>query len=146
MIFRTVEQKTDLKGSFYRPDRPFFAAGACHVLVQAFLDLAPTNAWKASLILPHPGFRGMHVFASNKHYAFDYHGFTDVNRFREHYFQKMKRWFPGWSADILELGVSPISEEFCTRYNHRRPEQFYENPMPRANAYVRKFKFPDSAE
>lgn len=142
MIFRTAEQKADLKRSFERPDRPFFAAGACHVLAQAFLDSADSDDWNASLIAPHAGYRGMHVFVCSRYYAFDYHGYTSVHRFRDHYFNKMRHWFPGWSADCLELDISPISEEFCTHYGHRRMDQFYQCPFPRAAAYVQKFARP----
>ena len=84
----------------------------------------------------------MHVYVCDERYVFDYHGFTCAQRFRDHYFRKMNRLFPGWSAEILALEMSPVSEEFCVRYNHRRLEQFYENPMARADAYVRKFQFP----
>ncbi|MBX2886930.1 MAG: hypothetical protein KTR32_43685 [Granulosicoccus sp.] len=142
MIFRTALQKADLESSFNRPDRPFFASGACHILAHAFLDTVPSNGWKTILILPQPGFRGSHVFASNKKYAFDYHGFTPVSRFQEHYFNKMKRWYPGWSADTLELDISPISSEFCSLYGHRLPQDFYKDPRPRAYAYLKRFDLP----
>jgi len=95
------------------------------------------------LIAPHSGYRGSHVFASNGRYAFDYHGYTQIDRFLDHYFKKMNRLFPGWSADVIVLDVSPTSEEFCTAYNHRMPDKFFKDPRPRANAYVRRFKFPD---
>lgn len=139
MIFRTAEQKSDLKGSFNRPDRPFFAAGACHILAQAFLDVVATDDWVASLIAPREGFRGTHVYVSNGIYTFDYHGFTASDRYQEHCFTKMNRLFPGWMADVLELHVSPVSEEFCSQYNLRMPEQFYADPRPRAIAFVRRF-------
>ena len=145
MIFRTAEQKDNLRASFLRPDRPFFAAGACHILAQAFLDSVDSNDWKASLILPHQGFRGTHVFAGNDRYVFDYHGFTLIDRYHNHYFKKMSQRFSGWKADILQLDVSPISTEFCTRYHHQLPGQFYKDPMPRAIAFVRKFNVPDDA-
>ncbi len=143
MIFRTAEQKADLKGSFCRPDRPFFAAGGCHVLTQAFLDVAGKDDWQALIIVPHPGFRGTHVFAANDRYAFDYHGFTEIGRFRDHYFEKMNRWFTGWSADIIVLDISTTSEEFCATFGHRMSNKFYEDPGPRARAYVQRFEFPD---
>ena len=144
MIFRTPTQKSDLKGSFYRADRPFFASGACHILTQAFLEFVENGDWKASLIAPHPGFRGLHVFAHNHRYAFDYHGFTRVDRFHDHYAKKMKRFFPGWSGDIVEINVSTTSEEFCHAYNLRMPGNFFKDPGPRAKAFVRRFTAPDS--
>ncbi len=145
MIFRTAEQEADLKASFYRPDRPFFAAGACHVLAGAFLDSTPRVGWNATLIKPHAGFKGMHMFVRNQRYPFDCHGFTPLNRFIDHYFSKMHRWFPGWSADLVDLNSSPIGEEFCTKYQRRMPEQFLENPISRAVNYVQRFEIPADA-
>ncbi len=143
MIFRSAEQKADLKGMFHRPDRHFFAAGACHILAQAFLDQAQGNEWKASVIVPDQPFRGMHVYVSNGYHVFDYHGFSCRQRFLEHYFGKMRRRFPGWSAEIDELNISPAGESFCHRYRHRLPGQFYKDPMARAVAFVQQFDLPD---
>ena len=135
MIFRSSEQKSDLRKSFYRPDRPFFASGACHVLADVFIETNGSE-WHAVFIFPEAGFRGSHVFVSNGRLVFDYHGFSSEAVFIEHHFKKMRRFFPGWRASLVELTTSPISEEFCTRFNHRRPDQFYENPQPRALNFV----------
>lgn len=142
MIFRTAQQKADLAGSFNRPDRPFFASGACHILAQAFLNVTELKDWSPSIIIPHTGFRGMHVFTANGRYTFDYHGFARMDRFLDHYTARMNRRFPGWSATILQLDISPVSEEFCDRYNSRLPEDFYRDPWPRANAFVKRFDHP----
>ena len=112
------------------------------MLAQAFLEVAGTDDWWATFIVPQPEFKGMHVFANNSRYVFDYHGFTPLGMFQKHYFKKMGRWFPGWSANFIDLDVSPVSEEFCTRYNHRLPGQFYMDPRPRAIAFVQKFDLP----
>ena len=135
MIFRTSEQKSDLKNSFYRPDRPFFASGACHVLAHAFIE-SNGEEWQPVMICPEAGFRGSHVFVTNYRLVFDYHGFSSEAFFIDHYFKKMQRFFPDWRASLVELTMSPVSEEFCSRFNHRRPDQFYEDPRPRAFKYV----------
>jgi hypothetical protein len=38
MIFRSPAAKRDLIQSWGRPDRPFFASGACHILAGVFLE------------------------------------------------------------------------------------------------------------
>src|SRR5471032_3305755 len=81
MIFRTEEQKHDLTRSWHRSDRPFFAAGACHVLAAAFLEVYPNAGFHPFLILPGPGLRGSHVFVSDGETVFDYHGFSGHDRF-----------------------------------------------------------------
>ncbi len=140
MIFRSSEEKSNLKKSFYRPDRPFFASGACHILAHAFIECNGVE-WHPVLIYPDAGFRGSHVFVSNQELAFDYHGFSNEAVFIEHYFKKMQRFFPGWSASLIEFPTSPISQEFCNRYGHRRPDQFYEDPQPRAFNFVHRHQY-----
>ena len=88
------------------------------------------------MICPEAGFRGSHVFVTNYRLVFDYHGFSSEAFFIDHYFKKMQRFFPDWRASLVELTMSPVSEEFCSRFNHRRPDQFYEDPRPRAFKYV----------
>jgi len=139
MIFRTEEQKSDLIRSWNRPDRPFFASGACHVLASAFLETRPNAGFRPFLILPEPGLRGSHVFVSDGKIAFDYHGFSKHEHFLSHYFAKISRFFPLWNCDVIDLKESPTSVSFCETYNHRLPSQYLHDPMPRAFAYLARF-------
>jgi hypothetical protein len=142
MIFRTAEQKADLRGSFERPDRPFFAAGACHVLAHAFLETNPSAGFEAVHIKPRPGFRGTHIVAASDALVFDYHGFTERDRFFRHLFSKMGRFLPGWDADLVPIKASAISKEWCEANSHRMPHQFFKDPLPRAFAFARRFPPP----
>jgi hypothetical protein len=141
MIFRTEEQKHDQMRLWNRPDRPFFAAGACHVLAAAFLEAYPNAGYRPVLILPKPGLRGSHVFVSNGNTAFDYHGFSKHEHFVFHYFDKISRLFPQWRGDVIDLKESPTSVSFCGKYNHRLPNQYLHDPMPRAFSYLARFPF-----
>jgi len=142
VIFRSAEQKQDVAGSWHRPDRPFFAAGACHILATAFLDSYPNSGYRPFLLLPDPGFRGTHVFVSNGKLIFDYHGYTDYDRYFRHHQKKIHRFFPSWRGQVLALKVSPIDESFCREYSHRLPSQYLHDPLPRALAYLKRFPMP----
>jgi len=144
MIFRTEEQKHDLIRSWHRPDRPFFAAGACHVLAAAFLEAYPHAGFQPFLILPNPGLRGSHVFVSDGKTAFDYHGFSELDYFLDHFFTKIRRFFPHWCGEVIQLKESPISTSFCEKHNSRLPSQYLHDPLPRAFSYLARFPFPRS--
>jgi hypothetical protein len=141
MIFRTEEQKHDLIRSWYRPDRPFFSSGACHILAAAFLELHPNAGFHPFLILPSPGLRGSHVFVSNGKTVFDYHGFSRQDYYLSHYFTKICRFFPLWRGEVIRLTETPIAVSFCERYNHRLPSQYPRDPLPRAFSYLTRFPF-----
>jgi hypothetical protein len=95
MIFRSAEDRFDLQRSWARPDRPFFAAGACHILAGVFLETFPRSGFHALMIQPKPGFRGSHVLVSNGRQVFDYHGYGDARPYFLHYFSKAARLLPG---------------------------------------------------
>jgi hypothetical protein len=148
MIFRTEEQKHDLVRSWHRPDRPFFAASACHVLAAAFLEVYPNAGFHSLLILPGPGLRGSHVVVSDGQTVFDYHGFSEHHRFLSHYSARIWRFFPRWHGKLIRLEGSPIGVPFCRRYNHRLPSQYPHDPLPRAFSYLARFssiKFPQKS-
>lgn len=142
MIFRSEEQKRDQIQSWNRPDRSFFAAGACHILAAAFLEAYSHSGFQAFQIVPKPGFRGTHVFVSNGNRIFDYHGFSEHDRYIIHYFAKIRRFFPPWDGDVIRLDCSPTDFFFCQKYNHRLPEQYLHDPRPRAQAYLTRFSSP----
>jgi hypothetical protein len=140
MIFRNEESKRDLMGSWNRPDRPFFASGACHILTAAFLELYTRENFRALHIRPEPGFRGGHIVASDGRTIFDYHGSASHDPFLRHFLAKIRRFFPGWQGSIEWVEESPIRPAFCTKHGLRRPDQFPYNPLPRARAYIRRFE------
>jgi hypothetical protein len=143
MIFRSDTDKSDLARSCHRPDRPFFASGACHILAYAFLQKHSDFDYHPIYISPHPGFRGSHLVVSDGNTIFDYHGYSDHDYFMEHYFIKMRRYFPGWQADLIQIEDSLIDSGFCSRFNHRMPFQYFQNPIPRAFSYLSRFPAPE---
>jgi hypothetical protein len=145
MIFRSIEAKKNLVHSWHRPDRPFFAAGACHILAGVFLKAYAGSDFRPFLIAPEPGFRGSHVFVADARFVFDYHGYSQRDRYLLHHGEKMRRFFSGWRGRLIELFCSPLEEDFCREYRHRSPAGYLHDPLPRALTYLRRFSRPSEA-
>ena len=135
MLFRTEAQKHDLAWNWNRGDRAFFQAGACHILADAFLRRFPAAGFRPLMIQPAPGFRGGHIVAASPTTIFDWHGYSDRERYLAHYFRKLRRFFPGWDATAVELDEF-MTPAFFLGFNHRAPHQFLHDPRPRADAFV----------
>lgn len=129
---RTPLERADQRVSWERADRAFFAAGACHVLAWVCRDSWPDRAiGLAAMVLAgeqHP----MHVYATWDGWAYDASG-----------------WHP--EEDLLRVNAAfenrPIERVtvtgglagYCAAHRHRRPEQFWRDPLPRARAYLSLF-------
>lgn len=122
------------------PDRVFFACGACHILTYTFIQSNPD--FQALWIKPHAGYRGNHIIAANGKIAFDYHGISNQHVLLKHTFDKANRWWSGWNMEVIPLPEDVlISEEKSKTYEGlwlRQPDQFYKNPIPRAQDFIQK--------
>jgi hypothetical protein len=137
MIFRTEAQKKDQALSWRRGDRAFFASGACHILAHVYLQEYAGQEYRPYMILPNTGFRGGHVYVATEDTVFDYHGFSAKARFLDHYFRKMRRFFPGWRATIFEVRDF-MTPAFFQEFNCRTPNQYLADPLPRAKAFIQR--------
>jgi hypothetical protein len=135
VLFRTEAQKRDLAWNWHRGDRAFFQAGACHILADAFLRRFPDTGFRPLMIQPTGGFRGGHIVAASPTTVFDWHGFSDRERFLAHYFRKLRQFYPGWDASVFELDDF-MTPAFFEKFNHRAPAQYFRDPTPRAEAFV----------
>ena len=90
--------KTDPVRRWHRPDRHFFANGACQVLAFAFLERYPDLEFRARWIKPAAGFSGNHVYVTDGINAFDYHGLTTEQR-------ACSRWPSGAAGDSFPAGT-----------------------------------------
>jgi hypothetical protein len=144
IVDRTI--KDDPARRWALPDRVFFACGACHVLAYAFLERYPGAGFRAIWIKPHVGFTGNHIIATDGEVAFDYHGYSDLPKLIAHARAKAGRWWPGWGADLIELPVDVlVSEQKSRTYDGlwlREPRQFLHDALPRAHAFVARFRAP----
>lgn len=143
MFFPKINVKDDPVRRWQRPDRHFFANGACQVLAYAFLEIYPDLGIGARWIKPASGYVGNHIYVSDGVVAFDYHGLTTEDRLLALAFRRGRRFFPGWDASLIDLPADVlISEKKSRTYEGlwlRQPDQFLHDAMPRARAFVNRF-------
>jgi hypothetical protein len=132
--------KVDPVRQWRLPDRIFFAAGACQVLAYAAQQRYGLEGFGAYWLRPAPGFRGNHIIVHDGVTAFDYHAWSCLDALLAHTMRKARRWWPGWTFDLVRLDPSVlISEERSAEMGcrMRQPDQFLHNAMPRAEAFVK---------
>jgi hypothetical protein len=142
--------KNDPARRWALPDRVFFACGACHILAFAFLERYPGAGYKPIWIKPRAGYIGNHIVASDGEAAFDYHGYSRLAALLAHTQAKAGRWWPGWSADLVDLPTDVlVSEQKSRTYDGlwlREPRQFLHDALPRAHAFLAPFRAPEVRE
>ena len=143
MFFPKIDVKNDPVRRWHRPDRQFFANGACQVLAHAFLERYADLGFDARWIKPVDGFIGNHIYVTDGINAFDYHGLAAEQRLLELAFRRARRFFPGWDATLFDLPSDVlISEQRSRQYDGlwlREPKQFLHDAMPRARAFLDRF-------
>lgn len=135
--------KNDPVRRWHRPDRHFFANGACHVLAFAFLERFPDMRFQARWIKPAAGFTGNHIYVTDGINAFDYHGVTTEQRLLAFVFKRGRRFFPGWDATLVDLPTDALVSELRSRQIEglwlREPKQFLHDALPRARNFLDRF-------
>jgi hypothetical protein len=143
MFFPKIDVKNDPFRRWHRPDRQFFANGACQVLAYAFLQRYPDLGFRVRWIKPAAGYSGHHIFVTDGLNAFDYHGLTTEQRLLSFRFRRARRFFPGWEATLVDLPAEVLVSEQLSRQIEglwlREPKQFLRDAMPRARAFLDKF-------
>ena len=143
MFFPKINVKDDPFRRWHRPDRHFFANGACQVLAFAFLERYPDLGFHARWIKPAAGVTGSHIYVADGVNAFDYHGLTTEQRLLAFGFARARRFFPGWDATLLDLPTDVLVSERRSRQIEglwlREPGQFLHDALPRARAFLDRF-------
>jgi len=140
MFERTPEEKQDIFKAWDRDDRAFFAAGACHILANLFVQLHREEGYRMIYIKPANGFSGKHVYASNGTWAFDYNGWTKADELFKLIERAYKEKYAGWTCQKIPIEDSMTSlEDFCKANLHRLPWQFAQLPWERAYNYIKQF-------
>ncbi len=143
MFFPKINVKTDPVRRWHRPDRQFFANGACQVLAFAFLERYPDLEFRARWIKPAAGFSGNHIYVTDGINAFDYHGLTTEPRLLALAFRRGRRFFPGWDAALVDLPADVLISEQRSRQIEglwlREPKQFLHDALPRARNFLDAF-------
>jgi hypothetical protein len=135
MFFPNINVKNDPVRRWHRPDRHFFANGACQVLAFAFLERYPDLGFHARWIKPAAGFTGNHGIN-----AFDYHGLTTEQRLLAFGFRRGRRFFPGWDAALVDLPADVLISEQRSRQIEGlwlgEPRQFLYDALPLARSFL----------
>jgi hypothetical protein len=138
--------KRDSAKRWALPDRVFFACGACHILAFAFLESYGRPEMKALWIKPDAGHTGNHIFIGWNDRVFDYHGYSNRDRYLSHYTRRARQLYPGWGGSISELPPDVlISEPKSRAYDGlwlREPTQFLHDALPRARTFLSRFPPP----
>jgi hypothetical protein len=143
MFFPKTNVKDDPVRRWHRPDRHFFANGACQVLAHAFLEMYRELDFRARWIKPVSPHIGNHIYVTDGVVAFDYHGLTTEERLLSLAFRRGRRFFRGWDATLIDLPADVLVSESRSRTYEglwlREPNQFLHDAMPRARAFVQRF-------
>lgn len=143
MFFPKVNVKDDPERRWHRPDRHFFANGACQVLAFAFLERYADLGFHARWIKPAPGYTGNHIYVTDGKAAFDYHGLTTEAQLLSLGFRRARRFFQGWDATLVDLPAEILISERRSREIEglwlREPKQFLHDALPRARAFLDRF-------
>ena len=146
-MYRTSKApKHDLARRWAFRDRVFFACGACHILAHAFPERYPSAGFRPVWVKPSAGYTGNHIVVVAGAVAFDYHGYSQWAKLVAHTRRKADRWWPGWSAELIELPPDVLASEAKSRQYEglwlREPQQFLCDALPRAPAFLAKFPAP----
>ena len=137
---RTPGSKRDPVKQWQLPDRVFFAAGACHILAHAFLELHPKSGFEPRWIRPIAGHTGNHIVLIRADVVFDYHGYSRWDAFWAHTKRRANQWWPGWDADVVRVHMEAlISNEEASPYiglRMKEPQEYLFDPFPHAQRYL----------
>jgi hypothetical protein len=123
-------------------DRIFFGNGACHILAGTYLEVAPLPGFHAEWIRPHPGYSGNHIYVTDGTVAFDFHGYSLRSRLLDYHRRRRSIRQSGWDAAIVHVDFDLLDTESLNIINHLGPDQYLEDPRPRARRYLARMDQP----
>ncbi|QSR31350.1 hypothetical protein CFI00_12720 [Nocardioides sp. S5] len=132
---RTDLERRDQQVSWERPDKAFFASGACHVLAWACVEVHADRSLRLGAIRTPGAHEVWHTYAVWGDHAFDASGW--------HLERELVRANEAFEGRALErVPIVGSLEDFCVEQHHRLPRDFWADPWPRAQDYVRRFVPP----
>ncbi len=126
---RTPIERTDQQIAWERPDQAFFAAGACHLLAWVCRDVYPDHGIQLVGMRLGGDPQVSHTYAIWRGWAFDHSGWNAEKDLLE-----VNAAFEGRPLELILLSAG--LGEFCRRHNHRLPDQYWQDPIPRARSYL----------
>lgn len=135
---RSEAERVDQRLSWVRTDRAFFAAGACHLLAWTCRATYPDEMIGiASLVLAGENL-AYHTYAIWGGWAFDHCGWN-----QESDLVAANEQYEGKSSQRIQ--VTTDLGQFCQDHHHRMPHEYWDDPRPRARAYVSRYPPPWSS-
>lgn len=131
---RNDAERRDQLLSWQRPDRAFFAAGACHILAFEFLALDRFAGFKPVGLRRPDATSFDHVYASDGTWAFDFCGWTLEADLIAATLAYEAGSAPGLRFD--RVLIDDCLNDLCANYHHRPPHDFAADPRPRAREYL----------
>ncbi|MEU1247600.1 hypothetical protein ACWD8I_11420 [Micromonospora arida] len=132
---RTATERSDQRVAWERADKAFFAAGACHVLAWVCRDSYPDRSISVAALRLAGDLQIFHVYAIWAGWAFDHSGWNPEPRLLA-----VNADFEG--QPLERVGVTVDLAEFCGEHQHRMPDQYWRDPLPRAREYVGRYTPP----
>ena len=125
-----------------RPDRNFFAAGACHILAFVAAEL---DGWRGEIatLVPSTGHRGLHTYYRVDDRAFDFNGWSDEAELLDATRADYRIADPSWEADVVLTDLDLAG--YCERFPVRARGDYDADPWARADAYARRAGLVPSA-
>ncbi|WP_018351875.1 hypothetical protein [Longispora albida] len=132
---RTAIERSDQRVSWERADQAFFASGACHILAWACRDVYPGQPVEIAVARHAGEWMPLHAYAVWEGWAFEQSGWNP-----EPEFIAVNADFEG--RPLERLVITSGLAEFCEKYQHRMPHQYWADPVPRAREYVGRYLPP----
>ncbi|MGV9214261.1 hypothetical protein ACTFTM_20580 [Micromonospora sp. RB23] len=135
MFRRTPIERADQRVAWDRADQAFFAAGACHILAWACRDVYPDKSIDV-IAVRHAGEpQVFHVYAAWNGWAFDHSAWNFESQLLA-----VNTHFEG--QPLQRLTITEDLAEFCDKHRHRLPDEYWQDPFPRARRYVGRYTPP----
>lgn len=128
--------KQDAVKRWALPDRIFFGHGACHILAGVYLDRFPDSGFSAMWVKPRSGFSGNHIFVTDGRIAFDYHGYSVLERLLKHHERVWTSQFDGWSYDLVPVDFRLLDSAELNARNMRGPDQYQGDAINRTRRFL----------
>lgn len=128
--------KKDPEGRWALPDRIFFGYGACHILAGVFLERPPLAGFHAERIVPAEGFAGNHIYVTDGHIAFDYHGYSQRDRLLAHHRRGWQGQSPEWSCMLEAVDFDLLDTLELNKRKMLGPEQYLHDTALRARTFI----------
>lgn len=130
-------KKRDPERRWRLPDRILFGHGACAILAGVYLHSPPLPGFFAERIIPDEGYWGNHIYVTNGHLAFDYHGYSLRKRLLAHHRKVfVAQSDAAWNCRIERVDFPLLSTEELNARKMLGPDQYSGDILTRAQRFI----------